>query len=278
MQLYYMHVYGNLEAISILIEADADEDNNHFQIMLDYFQKKFDSDESLCQKRQRRARALLRKRGSSTANDEEEEVEEMLIDSFNLRGWSAGRELEDALEVGDEGVDEFSGGNDERGSSSSLGRTLLHKIHDRFLSFAADNRELKELRWDPLEPWEMYRSVHFWGYSGSTTEPPCFEDVKWRVTDVPARISPRQYIQLKRLMFDHVDPDTCRRTSSHFDESNARPVQRYRGGATYRCRRRNYASDKERKAAGGIRKGFKLEANWKGVDMFPYIVPEFPNV
>lgn len=92
------------------------------------------------------------------------------------------------------------------------------------------------------------------------------------------KISPKQYVQLKKLMFDHVDPDTCRKTSTHYDESNARPVQPYKGGATYRCRRNNYASDMERAAAGGRRKGFVLRENWKGVKMFPYVEPEFPDV
>ena len=91
------------------------------------------------------------------------------------------------------------------------------------------------------------------------------------------RINVKQYIQLKKLMFDHVDPDTCRKTSTHHDESNARPVQPYRGGATYRCRRSDYASDMERKASGRV-KGFVLEKKWWGVDNYPYITPEFPNV
>ena len=39
MQLFYLHKYGNLEAISILIDADGDH-NRHFQVMLDYFQEK----------------------------------------------------------------------------------------------------------------------------------------------------------------------------------------------------------------------------------------------
>lgn len=109
------------------------------------------------------------------------------------------------------------------------------------------------------------------------TEPPCFEGVKWRVIDVPMQISPGQYEQLKRLMFDHVDPDTCSKTSTHYEESNARPVQSYKGGAYYRCRRSDYVSDKER-VASGKRRGFSDPKDWRGVGLLPYEEPEFPNV
>ena len=91
------------------------------------------------------------------------------------------------------------------------------------------------------------------------------------------KISPGQLLQLKTLMFDHVDPDTCRKTSTHYQESNARPVQPYLGGSRYRCRRSDYVSDKER-IASGRRRGFADPEDWRGVDLYPYIEPEFPNV
>ena len=122
----------------------------------------------------------------------------------------------------------------------------------------------------------MYKSVHFWGYQGSITEPPCFQGVNWRVLDVPMIISMRQLVQLKTLMFDHVDPDTCKKTSTHFEESNARLVQPWTEGSVYRCRRSDYASDMER-AASGRRKGFVQEEKWWGVDNYPYVTPEFPD-
>ena len=39
------------------------------------------------------------------------------------------------------------------------------------------------------------------------------------------------YVKLQKLMFDHVDPITCQRTSTHFQESNARPVQSTSGSS-----------------------------------------------
>lgn len=247
-QLFYLHRDGNLEAISILIEADGEEHNGHFQKMLDFFQQKFDADERLCQRKQQRARALFDSRSK-------------------LRGGAS----PSSHEGGDQEREESVG--DE--ATASFASTLYKMIRDRFL---AQRRDLQNERWDPLEPWAFYRSIHFWSYSGSITEPPCFEDVKWRVTDVPMKIHHKQYIQLKKLMFDHVDPDTCQKTSTHFEESNARPIQPNRGGAVYRCRRSDYASDMERAACNGRVKGCVLEEKWWGVDNFPYIEGEFPNV
>lgn len=261
MQQFYLHQYGNLEAISILINADGTEDNAHWQILLDYFQDKFDRDERSCARKQQRARALFNNKRRANDVGEGESKLRGRIPTNNNDGIDS--------EVDMEGYK-----NDGSEASSSLSFGSI--IYDRLLRFV-QRRQKKELRWNVLEPWHIYKSVHFWAYSGSITEPPCFEDVKWRVTDVPMTISPVQYIQMKKLLFDHVDPVSCRKTSTHHDESNARPVQPYRGGATYRCRRSDYASDVERRASGRV-KGFVLEPNWWGVNDLPYVTPEFPNV
>ena len=252
MQLFYIHREGNLEALSILIEVDSTEMNGHFQVMLDYFQDKFDEDASLCLRRRTKARALLGRGKERKA-------------TTKLRGMSSS-----------------SSSTEDKGgaSTTSLGSFLYQKIHDSFLNRIQQQRHRRTERpptWNPLEPWYVLRSIHFWGYSGSITEPPCFEEVRWRVVDVPMKIHFNQYLQLKRLTFDHVDPDTCLKTSTHFEESNARPVQPHQGGATYRCRRSDYASDMERRASGRV-KGFVLEENWWGVNNLPYITPEFPDV
>jgi len=252
MQQYYLHKYGNLEAVSILIDADG-EHNAHFQVLLDYFQEKFDRDSRLCENRRRGARALLEERASERRR---------------LRGGDGDDEDEDASEGADAPA---SGGEGDAGPS------IYRRLHDAFLSLTR-RREQRRIYWDPLEPGAIYRSIWFWAYSGSTTEPPCFEEVKWRVHDVPMKITKRQLVQLKRLMFDHVDPDTCRKTSTHYDESNARPVQTNNNGALYRCTRNDYASDDERKLSGGKRKGFNQRKFWRGVNLDPFYEPEFPNV
>mmetsp|Transcript_5097 Transcript_5097/g.12812 ORF Transcript_5097/g.12812 Transcript_5097/m.12812 type:complete len:1141 (+) Transcript_5097:142-3564(+) len=278
MQLFYLHKYGNMEATSVLFEADADVPNDHFQILLDFFQLKFDGDEMQCGRRRRRARALFERNRSGSGGrrmEEEEDERAKLRGSTPISPSSTTSNMDIVMDGQDQEMGGTPGG--DNGASSSLVSGLYHKMQDGLLGLVRRRREATDVRWDPLKPWDMYKSVHFWSYAGSTTEPPCFEDVKWRITDVPFRISPNQYIQLKRLMFDHVDPDTCRKTSSHYDESNARPVQPYKGGATYRCRRSDYASDVERAASGRV-KGFVLEDKWWGVDNWPWVEGEFPNV
>lgn len=260
MQQYYLHKFGNLEAVSILIDADG-EFNEHFQLLLDYFQEKFDRDARLCKLKQRGARALFEEKVKARRRSK-------------LRRAREGRDsasVEDS-EYEQELIEEQDGYDNPSSSNS----TFYQRVHDRFLSLLR-RREKRTLIWDPLLPDSIYRTIWFWAYSGSTTEPPCFEDVKWRVHDVPMRIKKLQYIQLKKLMFDHVDPDTCRMTSTHFEESNARPVQPYKGGALYRCRRTDYVSDKERELTGK-RKGFNQRQFWKGVDLLPFVDPEFPDV
>ncbi|KAL7554397.1 hypothetical protein ACHAWF_017847 [Thalassiosira exigua] len=270
MQQFYLHKYGNLEAIAVLINARG-EHNDHFQILLDYFQRKFDGDARLCKRRQRRARALMINRDRQGGDNPEEGQSSKLRGSASFE--TTASTIDAVLE--EETMDDE--GDEVAPSPPSLGSMIYQQIRGRILSLTQSRRTATEKRWDPMEPMSVLKTVHFWAYSGSVTEPPCLENVNWRVMDVPMTISPTQYIKLKRLMFDHVDPDTCRKTSVHYDESNARPVQPHRGGATYRCRRSDYASDAER-AASGRRKGFVLREKWWGVDNFPYFEGEFPNV
>ena len=58
MQLYYLHNYGNMEATAVLIDAVGTEHNAHFQVLLEFFQRKFDGDRAACGRRRRRRRSL----------------------------------------------------------------------------------------------------------------------------------------------------------------------------------------------------------------------------
>ena len=68
--------------------------------------------------------------------------------------------------------------------------------------------------WDPYHR-DLMPSIHFYGYSGSLTEPPCTEFCEWRVLDKPMSISSAQLLQMKLLLF-HVDKK-CRLTSTHYE-------------------------------------------------------------
>lgn len=124
------------------------------------------------------------------------------------------------------------------------------------------------LKWHPFHP-DVQRTVHFWGYKGSPTEPPCTSNsVDWKVMDVPTPISPRQMAIFRHLLLAHVD-GSCRRTSVHGGGGTlARPTQvpdqRY-----YKCTRDDYVSDEERAVCGDA--GCRSEAFGAGLN--PYYEP-----
>lgn len=62
-------------------------------------------------------------------------------------------------------------------------------------------------------------------------------------------ISIPQLFQLKKLLFHHVDKD-CKRTSTHFEGSVARPLQPYNGRMVHRCTCVNFMTDKFKKKTG----------------------------
>ena len=62
-------------------------------------------------------------------------------------------------------------------------------------------------------------------------------------------ISIAQLFQLKKLLFHHVDKD-CKRTSTHFHGSVARPIQPYNGRLVHRCTCVNFMTDKFKKKTG----------------------------
>ena len=75
-----------------------------------------------------------------------------------------------------------------------------------------DTTEGREKKvWDPYHR-DLMPSIHFYGYSGSLTEPPCTEFCEWRVLDKPMSA---QLLQMKLLLF-HVDKK-CRLTSTHYE-------------------------------------------------------------
>ena len=124
-----------------------------------------------------------------------------------------------------------------------------------------ERRRRLALKWHPFHP-DVQKTVHFWGYSGSLTDPPCTRDsVNWKVMDVPAPVSRRRLDALRRILLANVDAD-CRRTSVHDPAGSvARPTQeplRY-----YKCTRDDYVSDEERAVCSdeGCARPFGSELN-----------------
>lgn len=102
--------------------------------------------------------------------------------------------------------------------------------------------------WDPFHR-DIQRTIFFWGYKGSLTEPPCAANTLWRIMDVPVQISVKQLNQMKNVLFNNRDNETCVFTSTHYKSSVSRPIAnnpiRY-----YKCTRSDYVSDDERELCG----------------------------
>ncbi|KAL7485580.1 hypothetical protein ACHAW6_011171 [Cyclotella cf. meneghiniana] len=132
---------------------------------------------------------------------------------------------------------------------TSNNNTSKETIFDEyFLHLGEQDRRRLSRKWDPFHP-DIQKSVHFWGYKGSFTEPPCTSNmVDWRIMDVPTPISMKQLSQFKQILFNHVD-ENCEKTGVQNSEASvARPTQaplKY-----YKCTRENYVSDEERRICG----------------------------
>ena len=139
MQQFYLHREGNLEAMAVLINAGG-EHNDHFEVLLKFFQQKFDADVRLCEMRQQRARLLFESRRRR------EGVDPM------LRGGSTTEEAAD-IKLDEEEVYD--------GETPSIGAAIYQTIRHRLLNMADHRREAKMEKWDPLKPWDVMKTVHF---------------------------------------------------------------------------------------------------------------------
>jgi hypothetical protein len=102
-------------------------------------------------------------------------------------------------------------------------------------------RSLQDGRWDPHHEM-LVPSIHFYRYEGSLTEPPCGEWISWFITDKPMIISTEQLERMKNILFNHRDY-ACRRTSTHYEESVARPIQETAGRPIYLCTSADFVAD-----------------------------------
>lgn len=124
-------------------------------------------------------------------------------------------------------------------------------------------RVAREPIWDPFHS-DIQKSIHFWGYRGSLTEPPCSPDsVLWRIMDVPVPISQTQLYQMQNILFNNREKDSCVFTSTHYKGSVARPISK--SISYYKCTRSDYVSDAERALCGDL--GCELPYG-KGLDHY----------
>ena len=193
-------------AISILFDFHPeDKPNEKIQELLDVFQIEWDKDMADCEDRRRKERRL-------------------------------GATAQKSLSADGEGRD--------KGVSTWLDEPEEEEVKFQSKLSNLRKRALRRLAWNVFDD-EIMRSIWFYGYSGSLTEPPCTEFVEWRIIDTPGLISRAQLWQMKNLLFGHVDKK-CKKTSVHYDNSVARPLQPHRGRNVHRCMCRDFIADNMR--------------------------------
>lgn len=207
MQLMYLHPRRmRSPSVAVPMRATKDGFNPELQRALDEFQQQYKSDYDACV-----GGSLNRARRMGEITEEEARAIMSYASEIELEG--AVRKLQ-TNETADSAVP---------------------------ITPAQGNATASRKNWDPHHPL-LIPSVHFFGYEGSVTEPPCGEFVSWRVMDAPMLMSFEQLNQMKRLIFTHLSPQ-CRRTSVHFKESVARPVQDRGNRTVWRCTPEDWAAD-----------------------------------
>ena len=143
-------------------------------------------------------------------------------------------------------IDQFHEVYDDNNDVCSGGRRSLKE--GRKLPKDDNQKQGGKKIWNPFDR-DIQQTIHFWGYTGSLTEPPCSTGTLWRIMDVPVQLSTKQLSQMQTILFSNRDPNTCAFTSVHNSNmSVARPTQsqlRY-----YKCTRDDYVSDEERVVCG----------------------------
>uniref|UniRef100_A0A7R9WKM7 carbonic anhydrase n=1 Tax=Pseudictyota dubia TaxID=2749911 RepID=A0A7R9WKM7_9STRA len=153
---------------------------------------------------------------------------------------------------------------EEEGVPGMESNPFALKDEDQEVDTDADrlDRQLSSERWDPYDPKEIKNSIHFYGYSGSLTEPPCTERfVEWHIMDKPMLISETQLRHLKYLLFLYQN-DQCQRTSTHYEGRAARrPMRNVTEGqhSVHRCTCHDFLSDEERRSNANVTRCTKWE-------------------
>uniref|UniRef100_A0A7S4J6K0 carbonic anhydrase n=1 Tax=Odontella aurita TaxID=265563 RepID=A0A7S4J6K0_9STRA len=215
-QIWHLHQKRRRSpVVSIFMDLHPDDTANpHLQMMLDEFQVVWQSSFFDCDDRRRR---LLR-------------AEADLYERVKM--WLGGTN-DDA---------------DEGGTSTILDEPQEYELE--FRQRVAESRsnlrraQASNAVWSPYDRTHIMSSIHFYGYTGSMTEPPCSEFVEYRIMDRPMLISRSQLFQIKFLIFNYKDPDTCERRSTHAEGRANRPIQTVQEKhRLYRCTCRDFLAD-----------------------------------
>jgi len=227
-QLFHLHA-GRKRSPTMSIFIDYNETsptNTHFQKLVAQFWRIYNQDKTRCATQQRRERRLVsRMRHVLGLEPRDKDIDYSIWDKFSTDADEPGNfELR-----GNDKHDEET--LDENGVSTS--RKLQRQDGE---SVGTPGR------WNPYERDSILRTHHFYGYEGSTTDPPCGTFVHWYIQDTPMIVSKLQYEQLKAILFTHTDQN-CQSTSVQYAQSVARPIQDLAHRGVFRCTRRDFNSD-----------------------------------
>mmetsp|Transcript_31305 Transcript_31305/g.47996 ORF Transcript_31305/g.47996 Transcript_31305/m.47996 type:complete len:449 (+) Transcript_31305:2-1348(+) len=111
-------------------------------------------------------------------------------------------------------------------------RTLSHHYNNTATTLLPQSlpppRSLEDTaEWGPrhkMYPYSMWPSIHYYGYRGSITTPPCSDIVNWRILDKPMKISKQQYKQLTWLLQQSLNEDCQYDTRTSPIGENYRPL------------------------------------------------------
>jgi carbonic anhydrase len=204
MQIYHLHPgRRRLPTQVSLISATDDGHNSYFEHAIQAFEYEYDNDMAQCARKIRRERRLVT------------QFHEIL------------------------GGANFTSKFDDY---TTWGEYSTEMDRPNYEEYASEmERKLQVVIWDPHHKM-LVPSIHFYRYEGSLTEPPCGEFVSWFIGDIPMVISKAQLERLKMVLFNHVAP-SCKRTSVHFKQSVARPIQETAGRPVYRCTAEDFGPD-----------------------------------
>ena len=213
MQIFHIHPDRRLlPAISILMKVTPNGYNSVFQEAIDVFQHEFDADQAECGRRLRQGRKM--------------------VSDFHSKVMSKDEEGNDS-------------NKSERDYYENWGDFSTRLDDPSFVKEGEETQRRMAEKWHPYHP-DLMKTVYFYGYDGSLTEPPCTEIVSWFIMDEPMTISQAQLDQMKNILFNHVDGN-CQRTSVHFHKRGvARPIQDTNGRMVWHCTRNHFLPDAEK--------------------------------
>ncbi|KAL9189385.1 hypothetical protein ACHAXT_009060 [Thalassiosira profunda] len=197
----------------------------------------------------------------ANAEYEANEHVQLLIDAF--------QEVHDATEEDcmQQELFEDEASTEAQASDATNGTAFLRRRR-----MAKDDKKGGNGIWDPFHR-DIQKTIHFWGYTGTLTEPPCSAGTLWRIMDVPVPLAPEQLQQMARILFDQRDGATCAPVGTHHRGSVARPRNVGDPARYYKCTRDDYVSDDEREVCGdeGCSDPFGEAVFGTGLD--PYVAP-----